>query len=297
MRIRRLSSAIGAELLDLDISRPVSDSDIHDTRQAWLEHLVLVIPEQVMTPEQHIAFTRMLGPLDDDSAVTAFSHPKHREIFVLTNETQDGKPSETRDVGWQWHTDLTYSTRPAAGAVLHAQEVPEFGGDTMFANMYLALETLSPVYQKMIRELEGIHDIAWRYAKANQVGKSDFVSRAPAVLQPLVRRHPDTGRASLLIGEAVMRGIHGMSAAESEPLVRFLTAHATRPELVYRHRWRRGDVLIWDNRCTMHKVVADHNSVVAAGTPKQVRRMYRTTLKGLPSGRLLTDVAAQQSAA
>ena len=289
MEIRPLTKTIGAEVHGIDLGQPLDAATQARLRQAWLEHLVLVVPQQAMSAEQHIAFTRIFGTLDDDSAVTAFSHPDHRAIFVLTNETKDGKPSDTRDVGWQWHTDLTYAVRPSAGAVLHAQEIPENGGDTMFASMYAAHDALSPAYRAMLEPLEAVHDIAWRYASKGQVGRQDFVSRAPPVLQPMVRTHPETGRRALLIGEAVLRNIHGMTEAESATILSFLAAHATQDAFVYRHRWRKGDVLIWDNRCTMHRVVADHNSVVEPGAPRQVRRMHRTTLKGHVTGRLLDD--------
>jgi taurine dioxygenase len=291
MRIERLTNTIGAEVLELDLRQPISSLIRAELKRAWLDHLVLVVREQEIDVAQHIAFASVFGTIDSDSAITAFSHPDHKEIFVLTNETKDGKPSETRDVGWQWHTDLTYTLCPSAGAVLHAQAVPDAGGDTMFSNMYRALETLSPAYRDLLRGLECVHDVsngAW-YRKRAENAPQNFISRTRPVLQPMIRQHPETGRELLQIGEAVVRRIHGMTSEESASILHLLTEHSTRPENVMRHRWRRGDLLIWDNRCTMHKVVADHSDIVPPGTPGQVRRMHRVTLKGIPSGRLLEE--------
>jgi taurine dioxygenase len=295
MQIQRVTNSIGAEVLGLDLRVPLSDTIKNELKRAWLQHQVIVVREQEIDVRQHIEFARIFGPLDSDSAVSAFSHPEHREIFVLTNETTDGKPSETRDVGWQWHTDLTYTLCPSAGAVLHAQSVPDCGGDTMFASMYRAWEALSPGMRSMLKSLECVHDVsngAWYRKRAENAPKS-FISRTRPVLQPMLHVHPETGRESLRIGEAVVRRIHGMTDDESAPILRFLTEHATRPEFVMRHRWRRGDLLVWDNRCTMHKVVADHDDVVAPGTPGRIRRMHRVTLKGQPSGRLLEEDGRQ----
>jgi taurine dioxygenase len=297
VEIQRLTTHIGAEVVGLDLRKPLTDTQKAELKQAWLAHLVLIVRGQDIDVPAHIEFTKAFGTIEDDSAVSAFSHPEHKAIFVLTNETADGKPSETRDVGWQWHTDLTYTLRPSAGAVLHAQQVPNYGGDTMFTNMYVALETLSPAYQRVLEGLNAIHDIsngAW-YKRRNDKAPQNFISRTKPVLQPMVYIHPETGRRSLRIGEAVVAQIHGMTVEESTPILRFLTEHATQSEFVYRHRWRKGDLLIWDNRCTMHKVVADHNSVVDRSAAGQIRRMYRTTLRGQASGSPL-EVASPEAA-
>ena len=299
IQIKRLTPTIGAEISGIDLRNPISAEDAAALRAAWQKHLVLVLPKQDIAPEQHIAFARVMGHVDSDSAISVFGHPKYPEIFLLTNEMKDGKPSDTRDVGWQWHVDLTYTLRPSAGAVLHALEIPETGGDTMFANMEAAFSALSPTYQQMLRGLEAVHDIShgqwWKkrnpaVVQDNSKTVRDFDARTPPVVQPMVRKHPDTGRESILVGQAVVDHIHGMTREESDPIIDYLTELATRPEFVYRHRWTRGDLLVWDNRCTMHKVVHDHNEAVAPGTKGQVRRMHRVTLQGAPSGRLLHAV-------
>jgi taurine dioxygenase len=294
MQVSKLTARIGVEVTGLDLKAGLSDAQRRQLNEIWLENVVLIVRDQAdLTVAGHVDFSRCFGPIDDDSPVTAFSHPQHREVFLLTNETQDGKPSETRDVGWQWHADLMYSLQPSAGAVLHAQEVPETGGDTMFANMAAAYDGLSPVYRAFVDGLEAINDLAhgkW-YKKRMEAAPQNFVSRAKPVVRALVATHPETGRRSLQLNEAGLCGIMGMTEEESAPILRFLNEHATQAEFVYRHRWRKGDLLVWDNRCSMHKVVADHNAMVDPGAPSQVRRMHRTTIKGLPSGRLLADAA------
>jgi taurine dioxygenase len=288
MRVEKLTAAIGAEVLGLDLSRPLSEAERRELKAAWLEHLVLLVRGQTgLTPQRHVEFARVFAPIDDRNFVSKYSHPDHREIVVLTNEMEDGKPSETRDIGWQWHADLTYTLRPSCGAVLHATAVPDVGGDTMFANMHLAFERLSPAFRKMIDGLECVHDFtngAW-YRKRHEAAPQAEVRKTDPVIQPMVRRHPETGRKSLYIGETAVSHVHGMTREESGPLLDFLHAHATQHDFLMRHRWRPGDLLVWDNRCTLHKVIHDHDSVVEPGSPGKVRRMHRITLEGEASGR------------
>ncbi len=295
MNVCPMTRSTGAEITGIDLREPISEGDAVALKRAWQDHLVIVLRGQDVSPEQLIAFARCLGPVDVGTAVRVFGDRTYPEIFALTNELQDGKPSDTRDVGWQWHTDLTYTTQPSSGAVLYAHAVPDSGGDTMFANMERAYATLSQPYQELLSRLEAIHDItngraATRRLTAIEEGEdvsaafTAFLRNKP-VIQPMVREHPETHRKSLLISETYIRQIYGMTLAESEPFLRFLLAHATAAENVYRHRWRVGDVVVWDNRSTMHKVVPDHDENVEPGAPGKVRRMSRVTLGGLPSGR------------
>jgi taurine dioxygenase len=288
--IHPLTDAIAAEIRGLDLRNPISDDIRTIIRQAWHKHLVLVVRGQTISPAEQIRFAGIFGDIDVDNPNKVFSDKEHPEIFILTNEMQNGKPSETRDIGWQWHADLTYTMRPSAGAVLHAVAVPEHGGDTMFANMYLAFESLSIGYKKLLQGLEAIHDFhngQW-FAKRTADGAAPKVAPKNApVIQPLVSIHPETGRASLLIGETAVKQFMDMTLEESAPILRYLTDHATQPQFIYRHSWRPGDLLIWDNRCTMHKVIADHAENADAGSAGKVRRMHRVTLRGQPSGRRL----------
>ncbi|MBN9425823.1 MAG: TauD/TfdA family dioxygenase [Burkholderiales bacterium] len=287
MKVTRMTGTIGAHITDIDLSQPLS-AEVRDALiRLWHEHLVLVFPGQTrLTPQAHIDFARLFGELEVSSSLNSFSHPEHREIFLLSNEVKDGKPSETRDVGWQWHTDLAFSTRPARGSILHAKAIPEAGGDTMFANMYVAYETLSETMRGLLSQLWAVHDNAnsdWHAVRAMGAKSAiveEFIKKNKPVRQPMVRRHPVTGRESLLLSECFVRTIHGMSPQESKPLLDYLHAHATQPEFVYRHHWQTGDLLMWDNRCTMHKVVADHDDKPSADSGNRLRVLHRVTLLG-----------------
>ncbi len=291
-----LTETIGAQIVGLNLTTPVSDEDRRIVREAWQQYLVLLVRDQNIGQDEHIAFSRILGELDVDNPNTVFGDGRRPEIFVLTNETKEGKPSETRDIGWQWHSDLTYTQRPSAGAVLHAIAIPERGGDTMFCNMQKAYETLPEEQKAFLRGAEAIHDITnGQWFKRRDVKTIEtFANRNKPVVQPMVTVHPESGKPALLIGETAVRQIVGMSEEESAPILSELTRHATQPAFVYRHNWKVGDLLVWDNRCTMHKVVADHNEVAAPDDVGQIRRMHRVTLLGQRSGRELqaSDLAA-----
>src|SRR5688500_17089794 len=139
----RLSNALGAEVMGVDLAKPLSDADFEAIRSAWHEHLVLLFRGQQLSPQEHIVFSRRFGDLDRHEALPRYRHPDHAEIFMVTNHEIDGKPSATRNTGRQWHNDMSYTTRPALGSLLYCRESPPVGGDTMFANMYRAYEALS----------------------------------------------------------------------------------------------------------------------------------------------------------
>ena len=287
MKVKRMTGTIGAHITDVDLSQPISADLRDELLRLWHEHLVLVFPGQhALTPESHSAFARMFGTLEVSSSLNTFAHPDYPEVFLLSNEVKDGKPSETRDVGWQWHTDLTFSTRPAQGSILHAKAIPDFGGDTMFANLYVAYDTLSQPLRELLEGLWAVHDNAnsdWHITRAKE-GKSavaeEFMKKNRPIRHPMVRRHPVTGRKSLLLSECFVKTIHGMTPQESKPLLDYLQAHSTQPEFVYRHHWSAGDLLMWDNRCTQHKVVADHDDKPSANAKERLRVLHRITLLG-----------------
>lgn len=282
--VRRLSYGLGAEVLGADLSRTLSDEDITQIRRAWIEHGIVLIRGQDITPEQHIAFSARFGTLDDHAALFKYRHPDHPEIFLVSNKPKaDGTPSDTRNTGVRWHSDLSYTLRPAMGSLLFCREIPEVGGDTMFANTYLAYDTLSAGFKRLIdplwavhtfeeavRETEGVRDPA-------NIAAMKKVNRP--VMQPMVRPHEETGRKTIYVSTGVTTHIVGMTREESQPILQYLYQHCIRPEFVYRHRWQRNDLIMWDNRCTMHKAVGDI-------PPGGIRHMHRTTVLGTPSGQL-----------
>ena len=280
-----LGFAAGAQVTGIDLRAPLSELQQRQINKAWLEHIVLIFPGQELTPEQQIAFTGRFGTLDQhESQAPTTLHPQHREILVLSNKMVNGKKSGTYNSGRNWHTDLSYTARLAKGAVLHCKEKPPVGGDTMWANLHLALETLSPSIRTLIDGLEAVHDVTLvrGIEQRDPVVVAEMKKRNPPVIHPVVRTHPETGRKSLLVNQRIRRFV-GMSDEESQSLLAMLNAHATSPEFVYRHRWSVGDVVMWDNRCSCHVALGDFDQT-------KPRVMYRCSLEGeVVSGRLADD--------
>lgn len=285
LRLRPLSYALGAEVCDIDVSKPMSESLFGEIHRAFLDHGILLFRDQRITREQHIDFSRRFGELDRHDSLPRDRHKQYPELLMVTNEPKpDGSPSDTKYTGRQWHTDLSYTTAPALGSLLKSYAVPEVGGDTLFANMYLAYETLSEGMKKLIAGLHGIHLSGTRKIANQDTGVERMAEQKklnPPVAQPVVRVHPETGRKALYLGEKVRR-FDGMTEDESRPLIEFLNRHATRPEFLYRHQWRKNDILVWDNRCTMHQALGDFDET-------QLRHMERTTVLGTPSGYVVAD--------
>ena len=287
LEITPLGFAAGAQIRGIDLRKPLSDADQRLINAAWLEHIVLVFPEQDLTPEEQIAFSRRFGVLDDhESQAPSTLHPDHREILVLSNKMVGGKKSGTYNSGRNWHTDLSYTSRPAKGAILHCKEKPPVGGDTMWANLYLALETLTPPIRALIETLEAVHDVSMvrGIEQRDPTVVAEMKRRNPPIIHPVVRTHPETGRKSLLVNQRIRRFV-GMSDEESQSLLAMLNAHATSPEFVFRHRWSLGDVVMWDNRCSCHVALGDFDQT-------KPRVMYRCSLEGeVESGRIASTTA------
>ncbi|MCW5604067.1 MAG: TauD/TfdA family dioxygenase [Burkholderiales bacterium] len=280
LKLRRLSNALGAEVCDIDVSKPMSEAAFGEIYQAFLDHGILLLRNQDITREQHIEFSRRFGELDRHDALPRDRHPDHPELLLVTNRPNpDGTPSDSRYTGRQWHSDMSFTTVPSLGSLLRCYNLPEVGGDTLFANMTMAYDTLSDGMKKLIADLHGIHMSGTRKIsnEASGVARAAEQRRInPPVAQPVVRVHPETGRKALYLGEKVKR-FDSMTEEESRPLIDYLNRHATRPEFVYRHQWRENDILIWDNRCTMHQALGDFDET-------QLRHLERTTVLGTPSG-------------
>lgn len=274
LQLRRLANGLGAEVMGLDLAR-VGEREFGEINRAWLDHGILLFRGQRLTTPQHIAFSRGFGELDTHESSAPDRHPDYNEVLLITNKPKpSGAPSDTRYTGRVWHSDHSFTPRPALGSLLRAVEIPDVGGDTMFTNMYLAYETLSDGMKQMIADLHGVHTTARKVDDPERL--ADMKRRNPPVAQPLVRVHPETGRKALYVGEKVKQ-IAGFTAEESKPLLDYLCKHATRHEFVYRHQWRRDDLLMWDNRCTMHIALGDYDET-------KLRHMERTTVLGTPSG-------------
>ena len=280
IRLRKLSYALGAEVSGVDISKPMSETEFGPIYEAFLEHGILLFRGQEITREQHIEFSRRFGELDRHDALPRDRHPDHPEILLVTNEPKpDGSPSDSRYTGRQWHSDMSFTPVPSLGSLLRALTIPDVGGDTVFANMYLAYETLSEGMKKLIADLHGI-----QMAGTRKIGDASLAVQReqeqlklnPPIAQPVVRVHPETGRKALYLGDKVKR-FDGLTEDESRPLIKYLNEHATRFEFIYRHQWKKDDIVVWDNRCTMHLALGDFDET-------QRRHLERTTVLGTPSG-------------
>jgi taurine dioxygenase len=270
LQIRRLSYALGAEIIRDDFPKPLGDSGFRDIQRAFLEYLVLLFRGQFHTQEQQVAFTRRFGEVNKNDDLPHMRHPEYPEILFVSNKNKKPKPNakpkltDKYAAGMVWHSDRSFTCRPVMASLLRGVEIPDVGGDTMFSNQYLAYETLSDGMKRLIEGLDGVH-----------IGGEDRLDLPPTA-QPLVRVHPETGRKALYVSERIQH-IVGMSAEESKPLIQFLCNHATRPQFVYRHQWRKNDLLMWDNRCLSHIALGDYDRT-------QVRHMEKTTVIGTPSG-------------
>jgi taurine dioxygenase len=280
LSIQRVGFACGARVTGIDLSMSPSDDDIRAIHTAWLKHLVLVFPGQKLDPVALVEFTQRFGQLDDLATQPFNRHPEINEVMVITNKRTNGRPSTTYNNGQNWHTDLSYTLRPAKGTSLYCMEKPSVGGDTMFANMYLAYEALSPKMRAFLDGLEAIHDaslIQGLDERGPEVA-SEFRRLNPPVIHPSVRLHPESGKKALYVNERVRQFV-GLSRMESQPLVKFLCEHSVSPRFVYRHYWNVGDLVMWDNRCLVHLAVGDYD-------PTEIRHMIRTSTVGDYYGRL-----------
>jgi taurine dioxygenase len=278
LSIRRLNPVIGLEASGVQATRSLGDNVFGELYQAWLDSGgLLVLRDQDLEPEDQIAFSRRFGELDPlkGQTVEPYLLPGHPEIYRVSNKVQDGVKLGRQRAGTYWHSDNSHKERAAKASLLYGIEVPEYGGDTQFAGMARAWQELSPTMRGMLEGLRCVHDFEKAKSgsfKNEQVTES-HLNATPPVSHPLVRTHPETGARCLFLNAGVVTRIDGMTVEESQPILDFLYKHCTRPEFVYRHQWRRGDLLIWDNRCAMHYAVADYDGVGD-------RYMHRTTVFG-----------------
>jgi taurine dioxygenase len=277
LEIHPFNGPLGAEIIGLDLSRPLKNSDFKSIHQAHLDHHVVVFRDQRITPQQQIDFSRRFGPLQIH-VLHQFQLPQYPEILIVSNIIENDQPIGLGDAGHFWHSDLSYKDRPSLGSLLHAQELPAEGGDTLFANMHLAWDTLPQALKSAVEGKQAEHSYLAQYAELQRRSpwRPDLtqaqIDQVKPVAQPIVRTHPETGRKALFVSEHFTTRIIGMPEDESRILLAQLFAHSVKPEHVYRHSWQPHDLVFWDNRSLMH---------LAAGTPAdQRRKMYRTTVEG-----------------
>jgi taurine dioxygenase len=257
LTIKPLTTALGAEVTGIDLGQPLSEAAFEAIRQACLAHDVLVFHDQFLEPAAHVALTRRFGEALVIPYLKPLQLPAHPEIVVVPNM---GKANTLTE---EWHSESSFLPDPPAYTILAARELPEVGGDTMFASLFLAYDTLSPTLQQMLEPLRALH----RGVRPGSVAAAQGVT-GPQHSHPVVRTHPESGRKALYVDRAYSYCFEGMTEAESRGLLSYLLDHTTRPEFTYRHRWAPGDVLIWDNRGTVHYAIHDYGDAT--------RIMHRT---------------------
>ncbi len=277
LEIRPFDAPLGAEVRGLDLSRPLAADDFARIHRAHLAHHVLVFRDQRITPRQQVDFSARFGPLQIH-VLKSFQLQHHPEILIVSNIKENGEPIGLGDAGAYWHSDLSYKEKPSLGSLLHAQELPSEGGDTLFANQHRAWDTLPAALQTAVSGLRAEHSYLAKYDELRarnpwrpQLTQAQLDEVLPAV-HPVVRTHPENGRKALFVSEHFTTRIVGIPEDESRALLDELFAHTSRAELVYRHVWQPHDMVFWDNRSVTH---------LAAGTPDHLRRkLYRTTIEG-----------------
>lgn len=276
--ITPLSPALGAAVNGLDLSQPIDDTMIEALKREWSNaNGLLVIKGQSLSESQQIDFAAHFGPLHrlQGHTVTKYLHPDFPEIYRVSNKKVDGVPLGRMGAGTYWHSDNSYEEYPAQASILYALEIPPYGGDTIFASTRRAYAALSESMKAFLHGKRAVHDFATarKGGFRNEAVTSDQLDALPPMPQPLVRQHIDSGEPCLFINPGFTSAIEGLNDNESSAILNLLFEHMTRPEFLYRHRWEQGDLVIWDNRCTMHYAVMDYASIGD-------RLMHRCTVIG-----------------
>lgn len=278
--VHRLGETFFAEISGLDVSKPQSDATIDAVKEAFHDHSILLFRGQNLTEQQQIAFTRRFGVLYDH-VMGQFAHPVYPDVLVVSNIIENGKQIGLADAGRLWHSDLSYRSPGSWGAMLYAREVPEEGGDTLFADTIAAYEALPGDLAERIKGRTAVHS----YLNSHRRLKQEYAVRPELtaaqleqlhdVQHPLSFRHPGNGRTGLYVSEGFAVGIADLPEDQGQKLLADLNAHVTQDRFIYRHKWQAGDLLFWDNRSTLHKATGGY-------AWPQRRLMHRTTLKGHP---------------
>jgi taurine dioxygenase len=283
LRTTPLSATIGAEIRGVDLTRPLSDTTVRELRDRLLQYKVIFFPGQHLEPDQHVALARNFGEptpahpvlpgLDGFPEVFEIDYSRAAQLRESYGDVVD------RYDGLSWHTDVTFVERPPLGSILNAVVIPAAGGDTMFSDQHAAYEALSEPLRGFLEGLVAVHDGQRAFGailKAREDGGGEWEGKQykslDPVEHPVVRTHPETGRKSLFVNAGFTSHIKGLSLAESDALLQFLYAHATKPQFTVRYHWHAGDLGFWDNRVTQHSVVGDFGG--------QHRVIQRVTLRG-----------------
>ncbi|MGE0876384.1 MAG: TauD/TfdA dioxygenase family protein [Burkholderiales bacterium] len=280
--IRRLGPAFGAEVSGVDLSAELDEDTFRAIERAYVEHSVLLFRGQRMSDERHVQFSRRFGELEVH-VLREYVHPDHPELYRISNIIENGKRLGIPDAGNYWHTDLSYTAMPSRGSIMQSHKVPQRDGkalgDTSFCSTAAAYDALPESLKRRIDGLKAVHRFWDRYlAERKKAGQQVEVSaerraQTPDVVHPVVKTHPLSGRKCLFVNEGFTISVLGLPEDESRELLQELYSYCGRPDNVYRHSWQVGDVVMWDNWATQHRLNVDYR-------PDEPRFMQRTTLVG-----------------
>lgn len=268
-------SGFGAEIVGLDLTRPLSKDVLAEVKAAWAAHSVVAFPDQPLSLDQLEAFTQAIGPFGEDPFIKPM--PGHPNVLELRREPDE----KATNFGAGWHSDWSFQAQPPAATLLHSEVVPPVGGDTLFCDCSAAYDALSPTMKAMLAPLRAVHSATRAYgtkgvfARETEKRTLQIITSSEAdksLTHPLVRTHPVTGRKALFVSPVYTVGVEGMTADESAAVLGYLFQHMTQEPFIYRHRWRPKMLLMWDNRCTMH--------FAEGGYDGHLRVMHRTTVAG-----------------
>ena len=276
MQTSPLQDGFGVEASGIDLAQSLSQAAFDDIERLFFASQVLALRGQRLTPAQYVAFARRFGP-PEPHVIDQFHHPAESNILILSNRRRDGQPVGLADAGSYFHTDYSYLQVPARATMLYSIEVPEVGGNTLFADQYAAYDGLSEAMKKRIEPLVGIHHYGNRKV-ADEMSRTaaspltdEQKAKMPLITHPIVRPHPVTGRKALYAVSGSSYGIVGMSGDEALALLDELAAHATQPKYVHSYSYQSGDVLIWDNASLLHSATLTD--------PDDPRTLWRITIK------------------
>jgi taurine dioxygenase len=275
VEVRHLTPAIGAEIRGVDLSRALPDNEVEAIRASLNDRSVLLFREQNLTSRQHVEVSRRFGELELH-VLTQYTLDEAPEVFVVSNIVENGRAIGIHDAAWHWHSDSSFHKRPSLGSLFLCRESPPEGGETEFASMFAAYDALDEATRSWLQGKVGIHDYADFYARTYShlpPMTPEQKAKVPPVEHPMIRTHPETGRQALFFCEAQVREIVGVPKEEGRRRLIELEAHATRPEFVYTHKWRPGDLVFWDNRSSMHRARPFDDKTYR-------RLMHRTTIAG-----------------
>jgi taurine dioxygenase len=278
-------AALGAEIRGVDLSQPLDSATVARLNALWLEHEVIYFHNQTLSPAQHIGFSEHFGDVEVHVR-TDCCRVDYPKIFVVSNIIENGKPIGAGDAGTRWHFDGCCTEKPSRGSLLYAKIVPMQNGvtlgDTMFSSMTKAYQALPDEMKQRLQGMKAVNSYVKGYYRPIRATKRpeltpEQMKKVPELEVPIVRRHPVTGKSCLYVNDTFTARIAGVSEAESNALLDYLFKHVSRPEFIYRHNWRVGDLLAWDNCSTQHCAIADY--------PPRHRLMERTTIMGAASVR------------